>query len=135
MIRPYFSQAYPVDADDARAVSFLRTHVGPSEIVYRAEEKSEPYAIWGGLPTQASVYAENGKADDAYGLGEEKLAARRDLARVSETWLDRLSAAHVVWIVADPDDPAIEAVLAFPAGRRRALLAAQYGNVRVFRLN
>jgi hypothetical protein len=135
MIRPYFSQAYPVDTDDARAVSFLRTHMSPLEIVYRVEEKSEPYAIWGGLPTQASVYAENGKADDAYGLGEEKLTARRDLARVSENWLDRLSAAHVVWIVTDPDDSAIEDVLASPEGRRRALLAAQYGNVRVFRLN
>jgi hypothetical protein len=135
MIRPYFSRAYPVDDDDAQAVSFLRTHMGHSEIVYRTVEKSEPYAIWGGLPTQASVYAENGRADDAYGLGEEKLAARRDLARVSETWLDRLSAARVVWIVTDPDDTAIEAVLASPEGRRRAQLAAKCGNVRVFRLN
>jgi hypothetical protein len=135
MIRPYFSRAYPVDDDDAKAVSFLRTHMDPSEIVYRAKEKSEPYAIWGGLPTQASVYAEKGKDDDAYGLGEQKLAARRDLAKVSETWLDRISAAHVVWIVTDPDDTAIEAALASPEGRRRARLATQYGNVRVFHLN
>jgi len=56
MIKPYFSSAYPVDQDDARAVSFLRTRMGPSEIVYRTERKSEPYAIWGGLPTEASVY-------------------------------------------------------------------------------
>ena len=54
---------------------------------------------------------------------------------MSETWLDRLSAAHVVWIVTDPDDTAIEAILTSPEGRRRGLLAAQYGNVRVFRLN
>ena len=51
MIRPYFSNAYPVSRDEALAVSFLRTHMGPSEIVYRTVERSEPYAIWGGLPT------------------------------------------------------------------------------------
>ena len=45
MIRPYFSTMYPVDADNARAVSFLRTHMGASEIAYRSAEKSEPYAI------------------------------------------------------------------------------------------
>ena len=47
MIRPYFSNAYPVSRDEALAVSFLRTHMGPSEIVYRTVERSEPYAIWG----------------------------------------------------------------------------------------
>jgi hypothetical protein len=103
IIRPYFSFAYPVNPDDARAVNFLRTHMAPSDIVYRAEDKSEPYAIWGGLPTQASVYAANGN-DDVYGLGEEKLAGRRDLARVSEDWFDRLAVHRVNWLVTDVDD-------------------------------
>jgi hypothetical protein len=134
MIRPYFALSYPVDTDDAQAVNFLRVHMGPSEIVYRAEAKSEPYAIWGGLPTQASVYAEKGHDDDEYGLGAAKLKARRDLARISPDWLDRLSAEHVTWVIADSDDVAINAVLDCLEGRQRALLTAEYGEVRVYHL-
>jgi hypothetical protein len=134
LIRPYFSLNYPVNFDDAQAVNFLRNHMAPSEIVYRAEPKSEPYAIWGGLPTQVSVYFEEGDHDDVYGFGEEKLAARIDLARISEDWLDRLAAQHVKWLVTDADDGAINAILERPEGQRTAVLAAQYGNVRVFRL-
>jgi hypothetical protein len=134
MIRPYISSSYPVDADDALAVNFLRVHMGPSEIVYRAEAKSEPYAIWGGLPTEASVYVEKGHDDDEYGLGATKLAARRDLARISPDWLDRLSAEHVTWVVADSDDVAINAVLDCLEGRQRAVLTAEYGKVRVYHL-
>jgi hypothetical protein len=133
MIRPYFSRAYPVNRDDAEAVSFLRSHMGPTEIVYRAEEKSEPYAIWGGVPTQASVYAENGN-DDVYGLGPEKLAARKELRSVSGDWFDRLLAEHVTWVVADADDIAITTALECQEGQRRAVLAAQYGKVRVFHI-
>ena len=110
MIRPYFSEMYPVSRDDALAVSFLRTHMGRSDIVYRAEEKSEPYAIWGGLPTQASVYAENG-TNDIYGLGEVKFAARKNLSDISEDWLERLAAEHVTWIVANSKDAAVNAAL------------------------
>jgi hypothetical protein len=133
MIRPYFSYLYPVNRDDAQAVSFLRTHMGPSEIVYRTEEKSEPYSIWGGLPTQVSVYTENGN-DDPYGLGERRLAARKDLANISATWIDRLVAEHVTWVVTDDDDVAINSILQCPERRDRAMLAAQYGRVRVFRI-
>jgi hypothetical protein len=141
MIRPYFSTAYPVDADDARAVSFLRTHMDPSEIVYRAPEKSEPYSIWGGLPTQDSwevVRADDYPAgileNDEHGLGEAKFAARRALARISPDWLDRLFAEHVTWVVADPDDVAINAVLDCPEGRQRAMLTAEYGKIRIYHL-
>jgi hypothetical protein len=135
MMRPYFSLMYPVDRDDARAVNFLRAHIAPSEIVYRAEAKSEPYAIWGGLPTEASVYVEAGdRDDDVYGLGEEKLAARRDLARVSQDWVDRLAAENVRWIVTDSDDNAINAILECTEGQQTALVA-QYGEVRVYHLH
>jgi hypothetical protein len=134
MVRPYLSLTYPVGRDDAQAVSFLRTHMGSSEIVYRAREKSEPYAIWGGLPTQASVFpADNGK-DDVYGFGEKKFAARKDLVNISESWFDRLAAEHVTWVAVDPDDVAIDTILQCPQGRDRAVLAAQYGEVRIFRI-
>jgi len=133
MIRPYLSRSYLVNPDDARAVSFLRAHMGPSEIVYRAEEKSEPYAIWGGLPTQASLYSENG-TDDVYGLGEERLARRKNLAVISEDWLDRLLAEHVGWVVTDPADVAINSVLDSSAGQRKTVLAARYGDIRIFRI-
>jgi hypothetical protein len=133
MIRPYFSSAYPVNPDDGRAVSFLRTHIGPSEIVYRTAERSEPYAIWGGLPTQASVSPADTGDNDPFGLGQQKFSARKDLANISDTWLDRLSAEHVAWVVTDSDDVAINAVLDGPEAGGRAVLAAQYGNVRVFR--
>jgi hypothetical protein len=78
MVRPYFSIRYPVDQDNGRAVSFLRTHMRPEEIVYRTEDKSEPYAIWGGLPTQASVYpADSGDmtptGSEAGSSGREKI--------------------------------------------------------------
>ena len=135
MIRPYLSRAYPLDRDDdGRAVSFLRIHMRPSEIVYRAEAKSEPYAIWGGLPTQASVYPADSGDNDAYGLGKKKFAARADLTRISETWFDRLAAEHVSWLVTDPKDVAINAVLQSNDEQGRVALAAQFGEVRVFRL-
>jgi hypothetical protein len=133
MITPYFSRFYPVNRDDARAVNFLRANMAPAEILYRAEAKSEPYAIWGGLPTQASVYAPSGD-DDVYGLGRKKLAARRDLDRVSGDWLDRLAAQHVTWVVTDAADAKMNAALDNEAELRKAVLAAQYGRVRVFHL-
>jgi hypothetical protein len=135
MIRPYFSSAYPLDqADDGRAVSFVRAHMGPREIVYRAEAKSEPYAVWGGLPTQASVYPADSRDNDAYGLGERKFAARRELAYFSETWFDRLVAEHISWVVTDPDDVAINHALEEREEQGKVLLVAQFGEVRVFRL-
>jgi hypothetical protein len=132
MIRPYLSREYPVDQDNARAVSFLRTHIRVSEIVYRAEKRSEPYAIWGGLPTQLSVFRADTDDNDHYGLGHEKFAIRANLGNASETWFDRLAAEHVNWVVTDPDDVAINAILECPEGRNRAVLAAQYGTVSVF---
>jgi hypothetical protein len=80
------------------------------------------------------LYATETGADDVYGLGEGKFAARRNLAHVTETWFERLSAEHVTWVVTDPEDVTINAVLECPEGRRRAVLAARYGKVRVFRL-
>jgi hypothetical protein len=134
MIRPYFSTSYPVDQDNARAISFLRTHIRVPEVVYRAEDRSEPYAIWGGLPTQFSVFRADANDNDHYGLGREKFAIRANLGEVSETWFDQLAAEHVSWVVTDPDDAAINAILRSPEGRSRALLAAQYGTVRIFSL-
>jgi hypothetical protein len=135
MIRPYFSRAYPADADDVSAVNYLRTHMGPSEIVYRAKEKSLPYAIWGGLPTQSSVLnADERRDNDPYGLGTQKFAAREDLDRITQDWFDRLAAQQVTWLVTDADDLGINATLASAEGRCRAVLAAQYDNLQVFRL-
>lgn len=135
MITPYLSREYPVDADDARAVSFLRTHMGPFETVFRAEAKSEGYAVWGGLATQEpwDMYASDSRDNDMYGLGKEKFARRKSLARISETWFNRLAAEHVTWIVTDADNSAVNAALASPEGQRRAVQAAQYGKVRVYR--
>jgi hypothetical protein len=136
MIRPYFSTEYPVDRDDAWVVSFLRRHLRPSEIVYRAKEKAEPYVIWGGIPTQMTwyLYATEREPDEVYGLGKEKFAARRELDTISADWLERLAAAHVAWVVTDPEDTAINAILASPEGQNRAALVAQHGDIRVFHL-
>jgi hypothetical protein len=134
MIRPYLSFSYPVDPDNARAVSFLRTHMGASEIAYRRIEKSEPYAIWGGLPTQASVYPADSGNNDQYGLGADKFGARVRLAAITENWLDRLTAEHISWVVTDPDDVEINATLERAESKARVTLARQFGNVRVFRI-
>ncbi len=134
MIKPYLSTAYPVAQDEARAISFLRTRLGPSDIVYRAKDKLEPYAIWAGLPTQASVYTADSGDDDAYGLGAKKFAARESLSSISGSWLDRLGAEHVTWVVTDPTDVAINLTLECPEGRSRAILAAQFGQIKAFRL-
>jgi hypothetical protein len=64
-------------------------------------------------------------------LGEAKLAARRDLFRISPDWLDRLTAEHVTWVVADSDDIATQAVLNRTEGGQRAVLAAEYGKVQI----
>jgi hypothetical protein len=134
LFRPYFSTTYPVDPDNARAISFLRTHMSASEIAYRTIEKSEPYAIWGGLPTQASVYPADSGNNDQYGLGKEKFTARAQLAAITENWLDRLTAEHISWVVTDPDDVEINAILEREESTARVALAKQFGNVRVFRI-
>jgi hypothetical protein len=134
MIRPYFSLAYPVDPDNAAAVSFLRTHLLPSEIVYRSVPKVEPYAIWGGLPTQISMYPADTGGDDAYGLGQGKFSVRTNLDRISHNWLKRLSAEHIAWLATDDDDAAINALLASPEVQAGVVLVAQYGDLRVFHL-
>ena len=72
--------------------------------------------------------------NDQYGLGNKFYAAKLELVSVSETWLDRLSAAHFGWIVTDPDDAAINTILDRPEARDRIVLAARYGKVRVFRM-
>jgi hypothetical protein len=134
MIMPYFSRGYPIDQDNANAISFLRTHMGPSDIVFRRDEKSKPYATWGGLPTQNSVYPAQTGDDDTYGLGRAKFLAREDLSRVSASWLDRLSAEHIGWLVTDLKDTTINNILEAPASVGRASLIAQYGTVRLFRV-
>jgi len=136
MIRPYLSRGYPVDPDDARAVSFLRTHMGPSEIAYRAAAKFEPYAVWGGLATEQpwDMYASDSRDDDMYGLGKKKFIARKDLAKISENLLDRLAAENVTWVVADSGDTEINSILECTEGQRLAALVAQYGEVRVYHL-
>jgi hypothetical protein len=134
MIRPYFSIGYPVDQDDGLAVSFLRAHMKPWEVVYRRDEKLEPYAIWGGLPTQASVYPSDSEDNDAYGLGKQKFAARKALAEISESWFGRLAEEHVSWVVTDPKDATINAALDCSGEQGKAVLAARFGEVRVFHL-
>jgi hypothetical protein len=134
MMRPYFSNGYPVDQDDGLAVSFLRAHMRPWEMVYRRDEKLEPYAIWGGLPTQASVYPSDSEDNDAYGLGKQKFAARKALAEISENWFARLAEERVSWVVTDPKDATINAVLDSAEEQGRAVLAARFGEVRVFHL-
>ena len=132
MIRPYISKQYPVDVDSARAVNFLRTHMQPAEVLYVGVKNSEPYAIWGGLPTQSSVYPADTADDDVYGLGKGKFAARMDLSRISGDWFDRLSAEHVSWLVTEPDDVAVITALHNEEGGHRAALVAEYGTVSVF---
>jgi hypothetical protein len=136
-ITPYFSRAYPVATDDARAVSFLRKNMAPWEIVYRTTEKAEPYAVWGGLATEQpwDMYASDSRDNDMYGLGQKKFETRKDLARISGNWLDRLLSEHVSWVVTDPENTAENAVLDCAEGQGRVSLAAQYGNIRVFHIH
>ena len=137
MITPYFSRKYPVDPDDARAVSFLRTHMGPSEIAYRAAAKFEPYAVWGGLATEQpwDMYASDSRDDDMYGLGRKKFVVRKNLDKISANWLDRLASENVTWVVTDSGDTAINSILECAEGRRIAALVGQYGEVRVYHLH
>jgi hypothetical protein len=135
MIRPYLSREYPIDQDNANAISYLRTHMGPEDIVFRSDEKSQSYATWGGLPTQNSVHPAQTEDNDQYGLGPTKFLARKDLSRVSPSWLDRLSAERIGWLVTDPEDTAVNKLLETPASVGRAILRAQYGHVRVYRIH
>jgi len=137
MITPYFSRRYPVDPDDGRAVSFLRTHMGPSEIAYRTAAKFEPYAIWGGLATEQpwDMYASDRRDNDMYGLGEEKFIARKNLGNLSVPWLDRVVAENVTWIITDPSDAAINSLLECTDGQQIAALVAQFGEVRIYHLS
>ena len=121
MIRPYFSTAYPVNSDDARAVSFLRTHMGPSEILYVRSDMAEPYAAWGGLPTQVSAYPAESGDDDEYGLGKDKFAARRGLANISETWFDQVLAEGISWVVTDAKDARLNAIFELAGGAGQSL--------------
>ena len=134
MITPYLSRKYPVDPDDARAVSFLRRHMGPSEIAYRDAATFEPYAVWGGLATGQpwDMYASDRRDNDMYGLGKKKFVARKNLAILSENWLDRLAAENVAWVVTGSDDTAINSILECAEGQHRAALVAQYGAIRVY---
>jgi hypothetical protein len=136
MIRPYLSRNYPVATDDARAVSFMRTHMGPSEIAYRAAAKFEPYAIWGGLALQQpwDMYASDSRDDDMYGLGKKKFSTRKDLSNVSENWLDRLSSKNVTWVVTDSEDTIINSIMTCAEANGRVVKVAEFGEVRVYHL-
>jgi hypothetical protein len=125
MIRPYLSNTYPVDRDDARAVSFLRTHAGPSAMVYRAERKSEPYAVWGGLQLRLRGTCVRPKRMRTTYTGSEK----RSLPPGKRY---RPFRRHVTWVVADAEDATINAALDSPQGQLSVVQAAQYGGVRVF---
>jgi hypothetical protein len=54
---------------------------------------------------------------------------------MSEALRNLRTAADAIWLVVDSDDVGINVILASPEGLRRAVLAADYGTVRVFHLN
>jgi len=118
IIMPYFSAAYPLDLKEAQVISFLRNNMAPSEVVFRGGEKWVPYNMWGGLPTQASVFPAQTGDNDQFGLGEEKFAARKNLANVSDTWFNRILTEHVSWVVTDPNDVCDQRDNGGCAGRR-----------------
>src|SRR5207248_11471725 len=89
MIRPYISKQYPVDVDSARAVNFLRTHMQPAEVLYVGVKNSEPYAMWGGLPTQSAVYPADAADGGVYGLGHGKFEGGMGVSRVAGEWFGR----------------------------------------------
>ena len=66
-----------------------------------------------------------------HGLGASKFAARQNLASISQTWLDRLSAEHVTWVVTEPDDAAINAILSLPRSKVEPYWWQSTGEFRV----
>ncbi|MBK8257590.1 MAG: hypothetical protein IPK82_33590 [Polyangiaceae bacterium] len=62
------------NADDAAAIVWLRNHVGPSDVVYRASPQAWSYSQWGGLPTPWVQWPVR-----ALGFSDEKIGRRIDL--------------------------------------------------------
>jgi hypothetical protein len=134
-IRPYFTLTFPIDPDEAAAVSYLRTHMGPSDIVFRNRPKHWPYAVLGGLPYFLCFYCSEDQRDDPYGLGEELYRARIDLKRISEDWVTRLSRQNVNWIVSDASETQLNAVLDSAVREDTVSTVKQFGQIRISRLN
>jgi hypothetical protein len=132
-IRPYFSLTFPIDRDEAAAVSYLRTHMDRSDIVFRNKSESWPYAVVGGLPYFLSFSSDSGR-NDQYGLGEDIFFARADLQRISDDWVTRLSREHVNWIVSDTGETELNAVLDRARSDGTVSTAIQFCQIMINRL-
>jgi len=135
IITPYFSLSFPLAPDEARAIAYLRTHMGPFDMVYRNDSKFRPYAVFAGLPHPGNYFPAQNGANDQYGLGEKKLLKRIDLNRISEDWVARLSAEHIRWIVSDSEETEINIVLEGAERNRTVFTMAQFGNLRISQIS
>jgi hypothetical protein len=134
-IRPYFTLTFSIDPDEAAAVSYLRIHMEPSDIVFPSQSKHWPYAVLGGLPYFLCTYCAEDNPDDPHGLGEKMFRARYDLQRISEDWVTRLFRQNVNWIVSDPSETQLNAVLDRALRGGTVSTEKQFGQIRIIRLN
>ena len=91
--------AEPLSGPDVEAMTWLRTRVRPTDVVYRSIPASYGYAPWGGLP---QPWIEGQTA--SFGFSPARLSRRRRLLTELPLQPERWLAEGIRWLVLDARD-------------------------------
>ncbi len=118
-----------VTANDARAISWLRHHVGSGESVYRDQPASAPYSQHGGLP---GPWFDS--MTESRGYSQDRLDERRRFLRNPPDDPDRFLAEHINWLVLAPSDERLNEYVDRWIGEDRAKVVNRVGRLRIVHL-
>lgn len=124
-----YKQGDPLSADDARAVSFLRSRMHAGELVFRDPKASRAYAQWGGLPQAYTDLAVR-----RFGFPGSWIAARERVFKDLPDDLAPYAGEGLRWLVLDPSDKRLLDVTAGWMARGEAREAARFGELRVIEI-
>jgi hypothetical protein len=126
---PFSRSPAPVSRDDAAAISWLRRNVEPGQIVYRDHPQALSYAQWGGLP-QVWIDDMVRRFGTPVALLEDRTRLLRQLPAAPDDYLNR----GIAWFVLDPDDSRLLTLAQRWLDAGRAVVRANFGQLRVIEL-
>jgi hypothetical protein len=146
-IHPFYSRSYPIDPDDAAAISWLRGRVRPPENVYcrREEGFALKYARWGGLPV---IWSQDW--DLAFGMSKAIQVQRIALAEQSDRisllpqpqlraaaggeFLSQLKTQGVAWVIVHDADDWLLPALNDLKSQGKAETLGVFGKIQIYRI-
>ena len=125
----YYEGPLALGKDDRQAVAWLRTHVLPDDIIYRAPDVVLGYALSGGLST-----TELETNTRLFGVPEALAADKKALLEKLPADLGSYRTAGIDWFVVGPDDPRMESNVGRWASAGELIKKAEFGKLAIYRV-